>query len=260
MKDKPGHGDGHYKGDCDVADEIDIQQTYDGTGSGPVDLPHGYLLGTATDDEGHEDNQTEVCHDKAQQGEYQHQIPGVEFIAVHGAVNVAKRYEIALPVRKHHAAGDLAIFLAFGILPAFGTEYATTGSLSPDMLWPAIPVSLITVAILHANNTRDTATDIRSHIRTIPIAFGPRTARMIYYIEILLPFLWTAFCAVAGLMPWWSLISLIALIPASKALRVMAGSRTAGLETVRALDAMTAQLQTVFSLLVAASFLLSALL
>ena len=101
MKDKPGHGDGHYKGDCDVADEIDIQQTYDGAGSGPVDLPHGYLLGTATDDEGHEDNQTEVCHDKAQQGEYQHQIPGVEFIAVHGAVNVAKRYEIALPVRKY---------------------------------------------------------------------------------------------------------------------------------------------------------------
>ena len=116
------------------------------------------------------------------------------------------------------------------------------------------------MAILHANNTRDTATDIRSHIRTIPIAFGPRTARMIYYIEILLPFLWTAFCAVAGLMPWWSLISLIATIPATKAIRIMAGSRTAGLETVRALDAMTAQLQTVFSLLLAASFLLSALL
>ena len=167
---------------------------------------------------------------------------------------------LVYPFMKYHAAGDLAIFLAFGILPAFGTEYATTGTLSPDMLWPAIPVSLITVAILHANNTRDTATDIRSRIRTVPIAFGPRTARMIYYIEILLPFLWTAFCAVAGLMPWWSLISLIALIPASKALRVMAGSRTAGLETVRALDAMTAQLQTVFSLLLAASFLLSALL
>ena len=36
--------------------------------------------------------------------------------------------------------------------------------------------------------------------------------------------------------------------------------RIAGLDTVRALDAMTAQLQTVFSLLLAASFLLSALL
>ena len=36
--------------------------------------------------------------------------------------------------------------------------------------------------------------------------------------------------------------------------------RIAGLDTVRNLDAMTAQLQTVFSLLLAASFLLSALL
>ena len=36
--------------------------------------------------------------------------------------------------------------------------------------------------------------------------------------------------------------------------------RIAGLDTVRNLDAMTTQLQTVFSLLLAASFLLSALL
>ena len=36
--------------------------------------------------------------------------------------------------------------------------------------------------------------------------------------------------------------------------------RIAGLDTVRNLDVMTAQLQTVFSLLLAASFLLSALL
>lgn len=55
------------------------------------------------------------------------------------------------------------------------------GAVDGFVLWPAIPVSLITVTILHANNTHDTATDIRSHIRTIPIAFGPRTARAIYY-------------------------------------------------------------------------------
>lgn len=39
----------------------------------------------------------------------------------------------------------------------------------------------------------------------------------------------------------------------------MAGSRTAGLSTVRALDAMTAQLQTVFSLLLTISFVIAAL-
>lgn len=71
--------------------------------------------------------------------------------------------------------------------------------------------------------------------------------------------LWPAIAALV-LMVVLHAAGLIALIPASKALRVMAGSRTAGLETVRALDAMTAQLQTVFSLLLAASFLLSALL
>ena len=166
---------------------------------------------------------------------------------------------LVYPLMKYHAAGDLAIFLAFGILPALGTEYVATGEMGVDVLWPAIPVSLITVAILHANNTRDTATDIRSQIRTIPITFGAKAARIIYYMEIAVPFIWIAVCPAAGRLPWWSLITLIAAIPAVKAIRVMAGSRTAGLSTVRALDAMTAQLQTVFSLLLTISFVIAAL-
>lgn len=163
---------------------------------------------------------------------------------------------LAYPFMKYHAAGDLAIFLAFGILPAFGTGYATTGAMTPDVIWPAIPVSLITVAILHANNMRDTVTDMRSDIRTIPITLGEKASGIIYHTEILLPFLWTAVCSATGLLPLWSLLVLIALIPAVKAIKVMAGSRTAGQETLRSLDAMTAQLQTVFSLLLSLSFIL----
>lgn len=166
---------------------------------------------------------------------------------------------LVYPLMKYHAAGDIAIFLAFGILPALGTEYVATGEMGVDVLWPAIPVSLITVAILHANNTRDTATDIRSQIRTIPITFGVKAARIIYYMEIAVPFIWIAVCPAVGRLPWWSLITLIAVIPAVKAIRVMACSRTAGLSTVRALDAMTARLQTVFSLLLTISFVIAAL-
>lgn len=165
---------------------------------------------------------------------------------------------LVYPLMKYHAAGDIAIFLAFGILPALGTEYVATGEMGVDVLWPAIPVSLITVAILHANNTRDTATDIRSQIRTIPITFGVKAARIIYYMEIAVPFIWIAVCPAVGRLPWWSLIALIAVIPAVKAIRVMAGSRTAGLSTVRALDAMTARLQAVFSLLLTISLVIAA--
>ena len=121
---------------------------------------------------------------------------------------------LVYPLMKYHAAGDIAIFLAFGILPALGTEYVATGKMGVGVLWPAIPVSLITVAILHANNTRDTATDIRSQIRTIPITFGAKAARIIYYMEIAVPFIWIAVCPAVGRLPWWSLITLIAVIPA----------------------------------------------
>lgn len=165
---------------------------------------------------------------------------------------------LAYPFMKYHAAGDLAIFLAFGILPAFGTGYVTTGTISVDVLWPAIPVSLITVAILHANNTRDTATDIRSDIRTIPIALGRKASRILYYIEILLPFVWIFLCAAIRALPWWSLMTLLALLPALKNVKVMAGSEAKGLNSINSLDAMTARLQTIFSLLLSVSFIISA--
>lgn len=160
------------------------------------------------------------------------------------------------PFLKYRAAGDLAIFLSFGILPALGTQFVCTGEISADILWPAIPVTLITVAILHANNSRDTQTDIRVHIRTIPITFGSKTARAIYYTEILLPFPWIIACTVTGIFPWWSLLSLIALVPAIKGIRTMASSKK-DLSLIGSLDVITAQLQTVFSLLVSISFLIA---
>lgn len=81
---------------------------------------------------------------------------------------------------KYHAFGDLAVFLDFGILGAMGSWAVQTGKVSwVPAVW-AIPMSLLVVAILHANNWRDIGSDVQKEIKTLASFFGDRGS-MIYY-------------------------------------------------------------------------------
>lgn len=164
---------------------------------------------------------------------------------------------IFYPVLKYRALGDLVILVSYGILPPLGTAFVTTGEIMWDTLWLSVPVGLITVAILHANNTRDTSTDSRANIRTLAMDIGPGVSRVIYYAEILVPFIWIAVCSASGIFPVWSLITLAALFPASGNIVMMMKTKKEGMAAISTLDEMTAKLQMVFSLLFTLSFVLA---
>ena len=161
------------------------------------------------------------------------------------------------PALKYNALGDLVIFMSYAILPTLGTSFVTSGEVVWKSLWLAPPIGLITVAILHANNTRDTATDRRAHIRTFAMKIGPKASRITYYAEILIPFIWVAACCIAGIFPVWSLIAAVALVPASANLKMMKRSGSEGMSAIGTLDEMTARLQMVFSLLLTLSFIIA---
>ena len=164
------------------------------------------------------------------------------------------------PWLKYHALGDADIFLTYAVLPTLGTSYVATGAVQWPVLWLSVPVGLITVAILHANNTRDTATDLRARIRTLAMLLGRRASVAVYCFEVLFPFVWLAACAVAGVFPWWVLLACLALIPAVGNARVMARLGRSGTSAIAGLDELTAKLQLLFSLLLALSFFIAGLL
>ena len=153
------------------------------------------------------------------------------------------------PPLKYNALGDVVIFMAYAFLPTLGTAYVSTGVFLWDVLWIAIPVGLITVAILHANNTRDMQTDARASIKTLAMELGGRTSVILYCAEILFPFGWIAGCVAAGTFPLWTLLVLLVLVPA-------VGK---GVAAIANLDEMTAKLQLLFSLVFALSFVIAGL-
>ncbi|MCD8310865.1 MAG: prenyltransferase [Prevotellaceae bacterium] len=166
---------------------------------------------------------------------------------------------LCYPPLKYRAWGDVVIFIVYALLPIVGTCYVATGAVHWSVLWLALPVGLITVAILHANNTRDIRTDRRASIRTIAMNIGTHGAMYLYCAEVLLPFLWTAACIVAGVFPLWTLLVLVALVPAAGNVRAVLQLARAGEQAIARLDEHTAQLQLQFSLLMTCSFILAAL-
>lgn len=157
---------------------------------------------------------------------------------------------------KYHALGDLAIFASYALIPIMGTTYAVSYEYYAPALVLALPIGLITVAILHVNNTRDIETDGRVGIKTFAILIGRNASITLYVIEILLPFLLVLVSILFGLLPIYSVITLLALPKAWSNSRIMLSARKKGIENIAPLDEATAQLQLVFSLLLAVSLFL----
>ena len=163
------------------------------------------------------------------------------------------------PWLKYHALGDIDIFLTYSLLPILGTSYATTGAFRYETLWLTIPIGLITVGILHSNNTRDTEHDKRANIKTFAMLIGGRASTILYLLEVLLPFVWVIAGIIEGIFPIISLLTLIALKPAIDNARKALKYIRVGAKALHGMDEATAKLQLIFSLLFTISLFIAAL-
>lgn len=165
---------------------------------------------------------------------------------------------VLYPLLKFNALGDADIFCAYSILPMLGTSFAATGAFHWHVLWLAIPIGLITVGILHANNTRDMVHDKRAKIKTFAMLMGAKASVWAYCVEVLCPFAWVVACIGMGIFPYWSFLVMLALLPAWKNAMMVLRYTKEGMQAIANLDELTAKLQLVFSLLFACSFFIAA--
>ena len=89
---------------------------------------------------------------------------------------------------KYHGLGDLAVFLNFGILGSLGAYYVQSSTFSwIPVIW-AIPMSMLVIAIVHANNWRDIQSDKAGKIFTIAALLGDKSSLGYYGLLIYGPF------------------------------------------------------------------------
>ena len=163
------------------------------------------------------------------------------------------------PPLKYAALGDLVIMACYALLPMLGMTFICTGEIIPNVLWLAVPVGSITVAILHANNTRDIETDNRAKIHTFAMLTGRKAAIGMYIFELMLPYCWLLVVALLGNVSLWTLVTFITLPIALGNCKKMLSCKTEGIKAIAALDEATAKLQLAFSFTLAIGLVIEAL-
>lgn len=121
----------------------------------------------------------------------------------------------------------------------------------------SLSIGLLTVAILHANNTRDILNDSRAGIHTLCIALGGRASQWVYAAENAVAYLLVPAFIIGGLLPWTSMLAWITLPLAWSNVRTMLQAEPLTEQPIAMLDQRTAQTQMAFGLMLTFSLLLA---
>lgn len=155
---------------------------------------------------------------------------------------------------KYLALGEIGVFLMWGPVMVEGAYFVQQQAFSLDALWVSLPFGILVALVLLANNLRDVAHDKREGIATLPMFVGKREGRYLYLGLIVLAYLAVVIMAIAGPLTLWSLLVLLSLPISMKLFKTVA--RELPIDA----DARTAQLDTVFGILLVISIVLERLL
>jgi 1,4-dihydroxy-2-naphthoate octaprenyltransferase len=150
--------------------------------------------------------------------------------------------------------GEVMVFVFFGLMATAGSAFVQAESVPTVAWWASVPIGLLAVAILVANNLRDIPTDAVAGKRTLAVRLGDARTRVLYracvvaaFGAVVLGVVVDAFADGRGLPPW-SLLALGAVVIAVKPYEQL--GRAAGRELIPVLVG-TARLQAVFGALLA---------
>ncbi len=122
---------------------------------------------------------------------------------------------------QYHGVGEVAVAVIFGPLVVLGSYVVQTGAVSLEPIWTSIPLGLLVAAFLLVNEMPEHETDPRGGKRTIPARIGLERSVRLYEALVSAALLLLVVFAVAQLIPWASVLGLIAVVPLSTARSVL---------------------------------------
>ncbi len=121
----------------------------------------------------------------------------------------------------YHGLGEVFVFIFFGLAAVCGTYFVLTGAFSAFSLWAAIPMGLLTVAILIVNNLRDIETDRITGKRSLAVIMGAEWTRREYIAVVGLAYLIPLVMWISGNASIWIMLTLLSFPRFAGLIRVL---------------------------------------
>ena len=150
--------------------------------------------------------------------------------------------------------GEVVVFTFFGLVATVGSQYVHDERIAPTAVAAAVPVGLLAVAILMANNLRDIPTDAAAGKRTLAVRLGDARTRQLFTWVLLLAFVLVGLVGMAA-QSWWPLLAWLALPLVGKPVNLV-DHGAVGAELVDVLVGV-ARTQSVFAVLLGAGLALA---
>jgi 1,4-dihydroxy-2-naphthoate octaprenyltransferase len=109
--------------------------------------------------------------------------------------------------------------VGLGMLPVVGTYFIQTGNYTLPAIIAAIPSGILVHNLLLLNEFPDTEADKKAGRKTLPIIMGKKKAGIVYSALTVVVYLWIIGSVIAEQMPVFTLIALLTLPFAIKAIR-----------------------------------------
>jgi len=109
--------------------------------------------------------------------------------------------------------------VGMGALPVLGAYFVQTAAYTLPAVVASIPSGILVHNLLLLNEFPDTEADKKAGRKTMPITMGKAKAAVVYSVLTVVVYLWIIGGVVAGLMPVFSLIALLTLPFAIKAIQ-----------------------------------------
>ncbi len=109
--------------------------------------------------------------------------------------------------------------VGLGILPVLGAYFVQTGTYTLPAFIASVPSGILVHNLLLLNEFPDVAADTKVGRRTMPIVMGKRGASIVYSALTVSVYVWIIGWVIAGVMPLFTLIALLTLPFALKAIQ-----------------------------------------
>jgi 1,4-dihydroxy-2-naphthoate octaprenyltransferase len=138
--------------------------------------------------------------------------PSWELLAI-GVAGVVIGLAYTAPPLKlvYRGLGEIAVAVGFGPVMLLGAYVAETGRLAWEPLVASLPVAILIALILYVNEIPDRRGDAAAGKRTLVVRFDKDTVERGYLLAALAAFALVVAGVVLGVMPWPTLLALLAV-------------------------------------------------